>query len=154
MMSQALAQERHQKAHLKNCKCFLLFVVEDSDLAVPASSCKQALVLPDADVCNTLLFNLQRRLQGELLSRQVHGEAVHLIVSSCTNTTCRNFPDRRWGSCRTLCQLCLQNRMISYVWLLTACCDASASASAASSAKLVLLVQTHAVIRASVAVIF
>lgn len=33
MMSQALA-------HLKNCKCFLLFVMEDSNLAVPASSGK------------------------------------------------------------------------------------------------------------------
>ncbi len=69
--------------------------MEDSDLAVPASSSKQALVLPDADVCNTLLFDLQRCFQGELLSRQVQGEAVHLVVSSCTNSTCRNFQDLR-----------------------------------------------------------
>ena len=87
----------HHKAHLKNCKRFLLFVMEDSDLAIPASSGKQALVLPDADVCNTLLFDLQRSLQGELLSRQVQAEAVYLVVSSCTNSTCKNFQDLRWG---------------------------------------------------------
>ena len=104
--------KRHHKAHLKNCECFLLFVMEDSDLAVPASSGKQALVLPDADVCNTLLFDLQRGFQGELLSSKVQGEAVHLVVSSCTNSTCKHLQDLRWGSFRTLYQPCVQNRMI------------------------------------------
>ena len=80
--------------------------MEDSDLAVPASSSKQALVLPNADVCNTLLFNLQRHLQGELLSRQVQEEAVHLVVSSCTDTTCNSFIIAVRIFCSSLSALC------------------------------------------------
>ena len=46
-------------AHLKYGQGLTLLIVKHTDLAIPSSSGKYAMILPDADVCNALLLHLQ-----------------------------------------------------------------------------------------------
>ena len=62
-------------------------MVEQSDFAIPASSGKQTLIWPDANVCNALLLHLQGGQHCQQRASRAKTEALNFIVSSSTDTT-------------------------------------------------------------------
>ena len=61
--------------------------MKQPDFAVPASSGKQTLIWPDANVCNAMLLHLQGYQHCQQRASWAQTEALDFVVSSSTDTT-------------------------------------------------------------------